>query len=154
MLATKKKVLAMNQDKAKELVESNFPVLAMAMGLDNWKITIQYDRLDNGTAGLCSVSPQYMRATIQIDTEQQEDEADLADTLLHESFHILQAEQKIYMDAVDEVIGNEDAKKALDQLRIFGDERLVVNLMTMLKRIGLDMKQIIRLYKKQSALKQ
>lgn len=82
----------MDRSEAKAIVERHLEPLAESMGIGHWRLRVQYGPIEGGDAktalyGTCRPLPEYERATIELDPEQFDDEAELLRTLRHELFH-------------------------------------------------------------------
>lgn len=138
----------MNLNDARDMVEDLLPELQDAMGLDCYVINIRWVDLPEGVYGQCGVDYDHLIASIDIDAEQNKDEAELKDTLLHEMSHILNGAERLFDDITDKAVEDKQYRILLEQVRCHCSERHVTSLLNMFKRLNMDCDGIIKLREK------
>jgi hypothetical protein len=92
----------LDRSECKRIVDREIEALAEAMGLPHWHIVVRYERVaDEHPEGFtvsanCRAKPEYERATITIDPDEMDDEAELLRILRHELMHIVLAPFNLY----------------------------------------------------------
>jgi len=119
--------------------------LRWAMQLQDWKIDVEYRKLDDGVKGQVYSKPRYQTARICLDPVEAEDVDDLLITLRHEMLHILHSEFEVVRDAAHDLCQSNREKALLDGAWIESSERCVVMLERMIDvGLGLDVKGLVR----------
>lgn len=124
---------------SQELVDANIHRLKDALCLDEWRITVEYRRLDSlapGTTchGECIVLPEYLTAMIAVDPAAADTPEDLLRTVRHEMIHIFLAS----MEAVVKTLGDTKIPDAVyESVRSFHVERQVNAVERLLDRAGI-----------------
>lgn len=125
----------MNFDRATKIIEKVFPIYEELLGLEDWAIKIDCQRLDDAV-GDVYVHADYKRARIRLDIEEFDTDEKMVQTLRHELLHVFLwtfDAWGVYAKAkLGERWGQED-----DAMHTFFSERQVGALEALLDGMGL-----------------
>ena len=133
----------MERSKAREIVDSVIRGMRYAMGIQEWKIQIEYLGLEQDVQATCDTDPRYKHATIKIDPDQIDDRARLLEVLRHELLHIFQSRLVSYRKQVMALVP-ETAQPALDVTYHDAIEETIGYLEKFLDFCGLETDTILR----------
>jgi hypothetical protein len=85
-----------SEQEVRDVVENNIHALVPRMALSDWRIVVSTTTLEPGRVAACTYDVSYMRAEIDIDPAQHDDEADVLDSLVHELLHLVVAPFEVY----------------------------------------------------------
>jgi hypothetical protein len=118
----------MDRSAVRAIVERELEPLRERLGLGHWDLDIEYGPIEGGQRGRCSRAADYDRATIELDPEQVEDEADALKVLRHELFHLVHSPFDLYSCAVDNAGLGKTMDDVLDRVWRHACEKTVINL--------------------------
>lgn len=123
----------MKRKKLRKIIDANLGPMREALGLWDWKITTYYGVVPSGSQSASAevyADPQYNRAAIHFNPDKIDKKSDALFSLQHELLHIVLAEMKSYVAAVERVTEDigKPACEALDESRAYSEERLVLAL--------------------------
>lgn len=105
----------MDKSKCCEIVDANIEGMKAQFNLQQWRIQINYEPLEEYCVAQCFMATAYQRATIKIDPEQHETEDEVVDSLRHELLHIVLAPYNIYRSMVTPNIEKDSAMDTVEE---------------------------------------
>lgn len=132
----------MDRSAVRRIVEANLARLMGELGVRHWTVDVDYDFRghDDGTpgrtVGRCVNLLDYDRATIHLDPDGLDDEAEVLDVLRHELFHVVLAPYDLFGNVVEELTkGNPKLDKAAARVWRHAQERAVAALERMYENL-------------------
>jgi hypothetical protein len=109
--------MSLDRSEVKRIVDEHLEPLMSALGIRHWRIEVDYDRVggaDDGCVGHanCTRLPDYERAGITIDHDEQDDEKHLVYNLRHELLHVVIAPMDILYKSFVFGLEGEEFRKA------------------------------------------
>jgi hypothetical protein len=124
--------MAMDRGAVAAIVGRELGPLKSRLGIDHWDIEVTYGYIEGDvgctTKGRCRRQVDYDRATIEIDPEAHDDEADVLKTLRHELFHVVLAPYDLYTYSVDKAGLDSPINAVLDRVWGHACEKAVIRL--------------------------
>jgi hypothetical protein len=129
----------MDKSAVEKIVREAAPGLSKTFGLSFWAIRFAFDVLPGSdkstTCGAVDALVSYNVATIRINPEAMNDEAEVLGTLRHELFHIAISPMNLFSEAIAALGLNEQGANVLDRVwthaieqTVLGLERMYANL--------------------------
>lgn len=117
--------------KAKDvesIIEGESALICRALYLGNWDIKFKTERLEIGVTGRCNADSRYQHATIILDPEQIDDEAEALKVLRHELIHVVLAEFDIPFESARDELQSNEGRRLLFEIQRNAVERSVVQI--------------------------
>lgn len=128
----------MEKAKCKAIMDRSLIPMRDSLALQEWVLTIVYDRLTGSTLANVSIHDRYRTAVITVDHERHDDEAELLESLRHELLHLCNAPFEAYRRMANTHV-DRDCLAALEEAWSDAIERSVGNLERMLD-LGVNVK--------------
>lgn len=102
----------MDASEVKRIVDERIEPMMRAVGIPHWRITVEYEPLDEGVAASCNLNDaDYWRALITIDPMKVDNEAELVRFLRHELLHVLAAPFQLYRQVAQGGLGGDGEER-------------------------------------------
>lgn len=124
----------MDRSAVKAIVNRDIQPLMRAFGIPHWNIIVEFEPASPDETGWqlkgeCFPSIDYEKARITLNPEAFENEDELLCTLRHELYHIVLSPFDLFMQSVDETLGdNHQARASLERVWTHAIEMAVINL--------------------------
>ncbi len=123
----------MDTSAVKRIVEERLRPLQHRLQVQEWRVDVLYEALEDGTNARTTFVYPYRHAKIRIDPAQHDDEADVIRSLRHELAHLVLAPFDHAITVAERILENDGtASRAFDEARRFAVEECIVNLERML----------------------
>lgn len=100
----------MNHSEGRAIVKREAGRMLYALGLNQWKLDVLYERIEGGSLAACNTDLFYKRILIRIDLDLHNSEWELLRSLRHEMFHVFHAYFNFMLDQSKEVMTDEQAR--------------------------------------------
>lgn len=125
----------MNADAMREAVRETLEKFEDQLGIRDWDVTIDFERLEEGTAGKTTVHPEYRVAQITLDPEQSDTRDYAIRALRHELIHVFAWPYNGLGRIATAFFPDDDAGDALMREFHFYMERLVGDIERLVDRL-------------------
>jgi hypothetical protein len=128
----------MDRSEAKAIVDREIESLQERLGIPHWSIVIDYDLRKSSegyvTRGICEWRVDYNKASISLDPDCLDDEAELLSVLRHELFHVLLSPFTVFLNTIKPLL-RDDGQKAdmAENVWTYASEQAVINLERMFR---------------------
>lgn len=129
--------MPLNRPDAKAIVDRTFWDMQRALGLADWKLKVEWRKLDPNTKGQARLTPRYGHGTVAFDENEHDEEKDLLRSVRHELLHVLVAEHDPLRDVAHCLADSKTEHDLVNCTEQECAERMVLQLERTLDGLGL-----------------
>lgn len=118
----------MELSQARRIVNGALRRMRAHLWIQNWTIDVVYEKLDDGTMGLCTPDPRYRRASISLDLAEIETADKLLEVLRHELIHVVLAPYLAFRRMAYQFTPSKEVDDALDVAYQLAEENVLQTL--------------------------